>query len=47
LKLHPKKKRLEVRLAPGTSDLLGEVAEARLNSLAAALGVEEIAVKGG
>jgi exopolyphosphatase/guanosine-5'-triphosphate,3'-diphosphate pyrophosphatase len=47
LNLFPKKRRLEVKLAPGTSDLFGEVAEARLNSLASALGVEDVVVKGG
>jgi len=47
LKLFPRKQRLEVRLAPDTSDLLGEVAKARLNSLAAALGVQDIEIKGG
>ncbi|MGI9393073.1 MAG: Ppx/GppA family phosphatase [Boseongicola sp.] len=47
LKLYPKKRRLEVRLAAGTSDLLGEVAESRLNSLADALGVKDIEIKGG
>ena len=47
LRFFPKKRRLEVRLAPGTSDLLGEVAQARLESLSAALGVEDVVVKGG
>ncbi|NNE80863.1 MAG: Ppx/GppA family phosphatase [Silicimonas sp.] len=46
LKYYPKKGRLEMRLAPGTRELYGEVAEARLNSLAGALGVGEVVVKG-
>ncbi len=46
LKYFPKKKKLQLNLAPGTRDLYGEVAEARLNSLAAALGVAEAEVKG-
>lgn len=46
LKYFPKKARLELRLAPGTRDLYGEVAEARLNALAAALGEVEVVVKG-
>ena len=46
LKFFPKKQRLELRLAKGTRDLYGEVAEARLQSLAAALGVEDLVVKG-
>lgn len=46
LRYYPKKSRLEVRLAPGTRALFGEVAEARLASLGASLGVAEIAVKG-
>ena len=46
LKYFPKKKRLELILAPGTRDLYGEVAEARLKSLASALGEVEIVVKG-
>ena len=46
LKYFPKKARLELRLAPGTRDLYGEVAEARLNALAATLGEVEVGVKG-
>lgn len=46
LKLFPKKRILELRLAPGTRVLYGEVAEARLNSLAQALGDCEVVVKG-
>ena len=46
LRYFPKKGRLELHLAPGTRDLYGEVAEARLNALAAALGDVEVAVKG-
>ncbi len=46
LKYYPKKSRLELRLAKGTRGLYGEVAEARLQSLAAALGVEDLVVKG-
>ena len=46
LKYFPKKARLELRLAPGTRDLYGEVAEARLNSLANALGDVEVVVTG-
>jgi exopolyphosphatase/guanosine-5'-triphosphate,3'-diphosphate pyrophosphatase len=46
LKFYPKRKRLELHLAPGTRDLFGEVAEARLGALAAALGEVEIVVKG-
>ncbi len=45
LKFLPKKKQLQVRLAPGTRGLYGEVAEARLQSLANALGVEDLIVK--
>jgi len=46
LKYFPKKKRLELYLAPGTRGLFGEVAEARLNSLALALGGVEVVVRG-
>ncbi len=46
LKYYPKRGRLELRLAPGTRDLFGEVAEARLSSLCAALGDIEVVVKG-
>ena len=46
LRYFHKKQRLELHLAPGTRDLFGEVAEARLNALAAALGGVEVAVKG-
>ena len=46
LKYFPKKSRLELHLAPGTRGLFGEVAEARLASLAAALGVAEVEVRG-
>ena len=46
LKYYPKKKKLELRLADGTRDLYGEVAESRLQSLASALGVEDLVVKG-
>ena len=46
LKFFPKKGRLELKLAPGTRDLYGEVAEARLSALAAALGDVEVIVKG-
>ena len=47
LKHFPKKKKLVVKLAPNTRDLYGEVAQARLQSLADALGVETFEVKGG
>ena len=46
LRYFPKKQKLELRLVPGTRDLFGEVAEARLNSLADALGGVEVLVKG-
>jgi len=46
LKFFPKRKELQLKLAPGTRDLYGEVAEARLNSLAAALGGVDVVVKG-
>ena len=46
LRYFPKKGRLELHLAPGTRGLYGEVAEARLNALAGALGDVEVAVKG-
>lgn len=46
LRYFPKKRLLELRLAAGTRDLYGEVAEARLNALAAALGGVEPVVKG-
>ena len=44
LRFQPKKSRLELRLAPGTRVLFGEVAEARLASLAAALGAQSTEV---
>ena len=46
LKYYPKKGKLELRLMPGTRDLFGEVAEARLAALATALGDVEVTVKG-
>ncbi len=47
LRYYPKKGVLELRLAPGTRALFGEVAEARLGALAASLGSEvEVVVKG-
>jgi len=46
LRYFPKKGRLELHLVPGTRDLYGEVAEARLNALALALGECEVVVKG-
>ncbi len=46
LRYFPKKKVLELHLAPGTRALFGEVAEARLTSLAEALGDVEVVVKG-
>jgi exopolyphosphatase/guanosine-5'-triphosphate,3'-diphosphate pyrophosphatase len=47
LRYFPKKRRLELRLVKGTRALFGEVAEARLNALATALGSEvEVVVKG-
>ncbi len=46
LRYFPKKKRLELHLAPGTRDLFGEVAEARFGALATALGEVEVVVKG-
>ena len=46
LRFFPKKKVLELHLAPGTRDLFGEVAESRLAALAAALGGVEVVVKG-
>ena len=45
LRHYPKKKRLELFLRPGTDVLYGEVAEARLNALAAALDDTEVVVK--
>lgn len=42
LRHYPKKKKLEMKLTPGTEDLFGEVAEARLNSLALTLGAEPV-----
>ena len=45
-KYFPKKQLLEVKLAPGTRGLFGEVAEARLKSLANSLGATEVVVKG-
>jgi exopolyphosphatase/guanosine-5'-triphosphate,3'-diphosphate pyrophosphatase len=46
LRCFAKKQRLELRLAPGTRDLFGEVAEARLTALAGALGAADVVVKG-
>ena len=46
LKYQPKKKQLELQLADGTRGLFGEVAEARLQSLAQSLGGVEVTVKG-
>ncbi|MCV6592901.1 MAG: Ppx/GppA family phosphatase [Silicimonas sp.] len=46
LRFFPKKKALELRLAPGTRDLYGEVAESRLKALADALDVKDLVVKG-
>ena len=46
LRYFPKRARLELRLSPGTRDLFGEVAEARLGALATALGNVEVVVKG-
>lgn len=46
LRFYPKKKRLQLKLAPGTRALFGEVAEARLMSLAQSLGDVEVVVKG-
>ena len=47
LRYFPKKRRLELRLVKGTRALFGEVAEARLNALANALGSDvEVMVKG-
>ena len=46
LRHFPKRGRLELHLTPGTRDLFGEVAEARLASLALALGGVEVVVKG-
>lgn len=46
LRYYPKKALLELRLAPGTRDLFGEVAEARLAALASALGDVQVIVKG-
>ncbi|MEL7151588.1 MAG: exopolyphosphatase, partial [Pseudomonadota bacterium] len=46
LRYFPKRQRLELHLSPGTRDLFGEVAEARLGSLATALGSVELVVKG-
>ncbi|MXQ08824.1 exopolyphosphatase [Alphaproteobacteria bacterium GH1-50] len=47
LRYFPKKERLELKLAPGTRALFGEVAEARLTALAQALGPEvQVTVKG-
>ncbi len=46
LRYQSKLGKLELRLAPGTRDLFGEVAEARLTSLATALGGVEVVVKG-
>lgn len=46
LRYFPKRQSLELHLSPGTRDLFGEVAEARLGALAAALGEVEVVVKG-
>ncbi|MEM9426576.1 MAG: Ppx/GppA family phosphatase [Pseudomonadota bacterium] len=46
LRYFPKRERLELHLFPGTRDLFGEVAEARLSALAQSLGGVEIVVKG-
>jgi exopolyphosphatase/guanosine-5'-triphosphate,3'-diphosphate pyrophosphatase len=46
LKWYPKKKVLDYRIAKGSDGLFGEVAEARLNSLAAAIGAGTLVVKG-
>lgn len=46
LRYYPKRKSLELLLSPGTRDLFGEVAEARLGALASALGEIEVVVKG-
>ena len=46
MKYYPKKKQLALHLETGTRDLFGEVAEARFNAMAAALGAEEVAVIG-
>ncbi len=46
LKWYPKKKVLELRLAKGAAALFGEVAEARFDSLAMALGAGATAVRG-
>jgi len=45
LKLYPKKKVLELILSPDATPLFGEVAEARFNSLADALGAKPMVVK--
>ena len=44
LRLHPKKKVLELRLTKTGRALMGEVAEARFRALAAALEVEPVIV---
>lgn len=46
LRYFPKRGYLELRLSPGTRDLFGEVAEARLGSLAQTLGDVDVKVKG-
>ncbi|MEM7719895.1 MAG: Ppx/GppA family phosphatase [Pseudomonadota bacterium] len=46
LRYYPKRKCLELHLSPGTRDLFGEVAEARLGALAQTLGEIEVRVKG-
>ncbi|MEO1538039.1 MAG: Ppx/GppA family phosphatase [Pseudomonadota bacterium] len=46
LRHFPKRGILELHLSPGNRDLFGEVAEARLGSLAGALGSVEVVVKG-
>ncbi|MDH3263027.1 MAG: exopolyphosphatase, partial [Paracoccaceae bacterium] len=45
LKWAPKKKQLELLLHPGAEPLFGEVAAARFQSLAKAMGAEEVIVK--
>lgn len=47
LKLYPGKKRLELRLSAAAVPLFGEVARARLDSLAGSLGVEVVVKTGG
>lgn len=45
MKLHPKKRILKLTLAPGTRGLFGEVAEARLKSLASSFAAD-VSIKG-